>query len=131
MKELLFHCFQTDEQHLTLERTGGEEISPALLIPYPDSLPLFEALGCLGCERLQWEADNRLSEPMSIEHALYHNEMQHPGVSQRIKDGFTVYCPLLYKRNVPPKFRKESTPCQTKEQISINLPDKGVGKVFK
>ncbi len=123
MVEFSFSCSQIDERLLELKRTEGKGIPAALLSPYLGSRPLYESLGCFECERLIWECENRLTRSIEVEDALYHDGVQHPGFSQRTIEGFTVFCPLLSKRNVHPSFRENIAPCQTKEQISVNLAD--------
>lgn len=120
MKESIFQLIRSGPEELTLTSNDGQ-IPLHLLGGYLESLPLYQALGCLGCERLIWEAQDRLSQPRTPQEALFHDQIQHPEISIRFDDGFTLVCPLLSDSNTSPHLRKTKTPCQEKQQIIVDL----------
>lgn len=124
MKEIELKCTQLNEQDIEITTMKGDGFPP-LLSMFEDhiSLPLYESLGCLGCERMQREAKDRLHKPRPVERALIHSEFLHPGVSQQIKDGVIVHCPLLDDWNVHPDIRESIAPCKAKKQIKVALPN--------
>lgn len=117
MKEIELSYTQTGAEELTF--TSNDEIPPELLGGYLDSLPLYQALGCLECERLAYESQNRLSQPKTPQEALFHDQILHPEPSTRSVDGFALNCPLLSDRNTSPNLRSHQTPCQQKQQASL------------
>lgn len=111
------------EDELELAITSDQDIPVEIQFPTDRSLPVFVALGCLGCIRLKREVDTYARPGLSMEVAMFTDDVYGPGVSRRLADGITVWCKLIEDANVHPEHRSLVPPCLDGSEKVITLLD--------